>query len=282
MMCCAMAQHRSPPHKTNMKVFRYHTTLLIAFILLFFGQGICAQEVPHTEPPKVTKTKPIAIHHARAPYTPEARIHGVHGTVQISCVVGAVGKIIETKVIKGLPYGLTENSIQAALNMKFLPATVNGESVDFRFTLEFSFELLELSIDSIPLVLNYDFPFITSDTAKILAKEFCKQAPSSSTLMKWTIQCEALGTKSLLPQEQEEYLQLLKAAILTLPSNEQILYEVLLIKSQNNKMSESDLERAFDYKNRALSNLPTAQIKRFSALHNKAVRSGFTEFIQKK
>ncbi len=263
-----------------MKVVRSDTVILIALIILFLGKGICAQKVPPAEPAKAVKTNPKAIYRERASYTPEARIHGVHGTVLINCVVGSVGKIIETKVIKGLPYGLTENSIQAALNMKFLPATVNGEPVDFRFTLEFSFELTDLSVDLIPLVLNYDFPFITSNTAKILAKEFCKKAPNASTLMKWTIQCEALGTKSLLAQEQDEYVQLLKASILTLPPNEKDLYEVLLIKSQNNKLSASDLERAFEYKNRAISNLPAAQIKRFSELHNKAVRMGFAEFTQ--
>lgn len=244
--------------------------------------GLQAQEPNSIDPSKKVIAKPKILSMEKAKYTDEARSHGVHGTVVLSCLFGEIGKIIEISVIKGLPYGLTENAKAAALKIKFLPATENGEPVSTRMSIEFTFNLFAIDVDSIPLVLSYDFPFVTDKTAKILAKDFCKKTKETNDVLRWTIQCEGAGAKLLPPSELEEFLSLMNAGISALPPNEKILYEILLIKQQNGSLTSNDLERAFDYKNRGLGNLPEEKKKRFIELHNKAILLGFAEFTKRK
>jgi protein TonB len=51
---------------------------------------------------------------------------------------GEIGKIT---VVKGLPYGLTENAIDAAKRMKFEPAKKDGRAVTVLRPVEFSFSI---------------------------------------------------------------------------------------------------------------------------------------------
>jgi TonB family protein len=54
-----------------------------------------------------------------APYTQEAKDNKVEGTVLLDVVFGANDQIGEIKVIRGLPYGLTESAIEEAKKIRF-------------------------------------------------------------------------------------------------------------------------------------------------------------------
>jgi outer membrane biosynthesis protein TonB len=47
--------------------------------------------------------------------------------------------VTNIRVVTGLPDGLTEQAIEAAKKIKFIPATRNGRPVSMWFQLEFNF-----------------------------------------------------------------------------------------------------------------------------------------------
>jgi TonB family protein len=74
-------------------------------------------------------------------YTEEARKNQVVGTVILRAVFTADGSVKHILVIKALPNGLTEKSVQAAQRIKFVPAMLNGRPVSMFVQLEYSFNL---------------------------------------------------------------------------------------------------------------------------------------------
>jgi TonB family protein len=91
--------------------------------------------------PVVMRGKPTILYKERARYTEEARRHLLQGTVVLSVLFGADGHIHDIRTIKGLPYGLTENAIEAAKKIRFQPAMRYGKPVSVRTVLEFNFAL---------------------------------------------------------------------------------------------------------------------------------------------
>jgi bla regulator protein BlaR1 len=85
--------------------------------------------------------RPQITHKEKAGYTQEAKDEGVEGTVVLSIVFRSDGKVVGTKVIRGLPKGLTEEAIKAAEAIQFKPARKGNKAVSVRANLEFSFSL---------------------------------------------------------------------------------------------------------------------------------------------
>jgi TonB family protein len=74
-------------------------------------------------------------------YTEEARNHNVVGTVVLQAVLSHDGTVRSIMVVRGLKYGLTEKTIQAARKIKFVPATKDGRLVSMYIQLEYNFNL---------------------------------------------------------------------------------------------------------------------------------------------
>ncbi len=79
-------------------------------------------------------------------YTREARRFGVQGVVVLRVLLLADGKLDRVRVIKRLAFGLTENAIRAACQIKFKPAIKAGKEVSQWVTLEYGFRLANSSI----------------------------------------------------------------------------------------------------------------------------------------
>ena len=79
-------------------------------------------------------------------YTREARRVGVQGLVILKALLLPDGKIDRVKVVRRLPYGLTENAIRAACEVKFKPAMAGGKPVAQWVALEYGFRLADSSI----------------------------------------------------------------------------------------------------------------------------------------
>lgn len=79
-------------------------------------------------------------------YTEEARRMGVQGRVVLKLLLSADEKIDRIRVVKPLPYGLTENAIRSACKVKFKPAIKGGQPVDQWLTMEYGFTLAKSSI----------------------------------------------------------------------------------------------------------------------------------------
>jgi TonB family protein len=74
-------------------------------------------------------------------YTEEARANQVQGTVVLTAVFCRDGKVTNIEVVQGLPYGLTENTIETTRRIEFEPADKDGEPVSQRFRRECHFSL---------------------------------------------------------------------------------------------------------------------------------------------
>ncbi|HEX6732303.1 MAG TPA: energy transducer TonB [Pyrinomonadaceae bacterium] len=79
-------------------------------------------------------------------YTEEARRAGVRGIVILKLLLLPDGKIDRVKVVKRLPYGLTENAIRVACEVKFKPAIKEGRPVAQWAAIEYGFQLSGSSI----------------------------------------------------------------------------------------------------------------------------------------
>ena len=105
------------------------------------------------DPPTVTafETKEVDVkaeinERPQPRYTREARRVGVQGIVALKILLLPDGKIDRVRVVRRLPYGLTENAILAACEIKFKPAMKAGQPVAQWVTVQYGFRLAESSI----------------------------------------------------------------------------------------------------------------------------------------
>ena len=90
--------------------------------------------------PSVTENYKI-LSKPKAAYTPQARAKGIEGTVRLKVILlssGEIGRIIPAK---RLSYGLTEQAMEAARNIKFKPKRVDGMPKSAIATVEYRFEI---------------------------------------------------------------------------------------------------------------------------------------------
>jgi len=74
-------------------------------------------------------------------YTEEARKENITGAVILRVVFSRTGEVTNIHAIKTLPGGLTEKAIAAARQIRFVPATRNGQPVSMYVQLEYNFNL---------------------------------------------------------------------------------------------------------------------------------------------
>lgn len=72
-------------------------------------------------------------------YTADARKNEISGTVILIVVFAKTGQVQNIRVVSGLPYGLTEQAISAAKQIKFTPAMIDGTPVSMWMRLEYNF-----------------------------------------------------------------------------------------------------------------------------------------------
>jgi TonB family protein len=91
---------------------------------------------------KTKYSRPLfTVRKPRANYTDIARQNNISGKVKLLVVFRADGQIGDITVIQKLDGGLSEEAAEAARKIKFLPAQLNGKSVDITKTVEYSFTI---------------------------------------------------------------------------------------------------------------------------------------------
>jgi TonB family protein len=90
---------------------------------------------------KTVDSKPQPLNKPRPNYTEEARKNKIQGNVRVRALVGADGSVKQVRVASGLSDGLNEEAILAVKQMRFKPATKNGQPVPYWVTLEVEFNL---------------------------------------------------------------------------------------------------------------------------------------------
>jgi periplasmic protein TonB len=92
--------------------------------------------------PRKNSTKPTLISKTEPEYSEEARKAKVQGSVVLSIVVAASGRVTSVRVVHSLGLGLDERAIEAVRQWKFRAATVDGKSVATQAVVEVNFRLL--------------------------------------------------------------------------------------------------------------------------------------------
>jgi len=92
-------------------------------------------------PGKEVNLKPVVITKPEPIYTEDARKNQVTGTVVMRAVFSSSGVVTNIRVVAGLPYGLNEEALQAARQIRYVPAIKDGHFVSMYIQLEYNFNL---------------------------------------------------------------------------------------------------------------------------------------------
>lgn len=74
-------------------------------------------------------------------YTEQARKNSVEGVIRLQAILTASGKVTNIRVLRGLPDGLSEKALQAARQIRFIPAEKDGRAVSQWMLLEYNFSI---------------------------------------------------------------------------------------------------------------------------------------------
>ena len=85
--------------------------------------------------------KPVKLVYPAPRYTEIARKVRLEGLVVIQSTIDEQGNVVDATVLKGLQMGLSEAAIDAVLQWKFKPATLNGKPISVYFNLTVAFSL---------------------------------------------------------------------------------------------------------------------------------------------
>ena len=86
-------------------------------------------------------TPPQKIFFPSPRYTEEGRQARTQGVVILEAVVDAMGDVRRVKLLKGLPFGLSEEAVATAERWKFRPATKGGKPISVYLNLTIRFSL---------------------------------------------------------------------------------------------------------------------------------------------
>jgi len=97
---------------------------------------------PPRPPAPVGPTEGIKILSKPQPrYTDAARTNNVQGTVTLKVTFSASGQVTGVAPINGLPYGLTEQAIAAARQIRFEPPKRNGVPYSISKSIQYTFSI---------------------------------------------------------------------------------------------------------------------------------------------
>jgi len=89
-----------------------------------------------------TVMRPQVIRQVAPQMTAESRQHpGFSGTVILEAIIDRQGRVQNPRVLRGLPYGLSESAIAAVKQWSFKPATLNGRPVRVYYVLTVNFRV---------------------------------------------------------------------------------------------------------------------------------------------
>src|SRR5262245_35837497 len=219
--------------------------------------------------------KPKITYREKAKYTEEARDDVIHGTVALSVVFRSNGSISDVKVVSGLPYGLSESAIDAALKVRFEPGLKDGRPVSVRGILEFTFQLYDLNEKSIHKMLRNELPVLSKEAGQVMAKVIYQRGDrDSEKAWRFAQQCLEKGVSKLPQSEQEQLTSLTLEAVRGLDESDQQFYQKLMEKSKTEQLRDYEEMQITELRFRGIAKLPDEKSRRAEALYNKAATLG--------
>jgi len=99
------------------------------------------KDIDRVYPPLEVSVRARVLSKPEPQYTEEARRTGVTGTVILGVVFSRTGQVTNILAVQRLCCGLTEKAIAAARQIRFVPASRDGQAVSTRMQLEYNFNL---------------------------------------------------------------------------------------------------------------------------------------------
>jgi TonB family protein len=117
--------------------------LLLAIGMVSFVRPGRAEPAQSGEPYQVggEVNAPRILSKVEPAYTDEARDAKIEGTVVLTVVIDSDGTAHDFTLVKSVDPGLDQNAIDAVRQWEFAPATLHGEPVAVRATIEINFRL---------------------------------------------------------------------------------------------------------------------------------------------
>ena len=84
---------------------------------------------------------PELIRRVEPKYPDEAKSYRVSGVVILEATIDEAGTVTRTRVVKGLPFGLSEAATEAVANWRYKPATMDGKPVKVAYNVSVEFNL---------------------------------------------------------------------------------------------------------------------------------------------
>lgn len=85
--------------------------------------------------------RPRIIERVEPQYTEMARRARLEGTVIVEAVIDEAGRVVNVKILKGLPMGLDKSAVDAVSRWRFEPATLHGRAVKVFYSLTVNFRV---------------------------------------------------------------------------------------------------------------------------------------------
>jgi TonB family protein len=126
------------PSKSKVEEWAMRADALRDYVELSEADGDANQPHKIYQPREVT-TKARILTRSEPQLTAAALENHVSGTIVLRGVLAFDGKVRGIRVIKGLDYGLTEEAVRAARQIKFMPAMIDGKPVSQYFQVEYNF-----------------------------------------------------------------------------------------------------------------------------------------------
>lgn len=104
-------------------------------------KNLVLSEWPHIATNEKEVTKPVVVSKPAPSYSDEARKAGITGTVVLRVIFWSSGEVGNIVVVRGLSNGLTEQAVEAARHLTFIPATRDGAFVSHWMELQYNFGL---------------------------------------------------------------------------------------------------------------------------------------------
>ncbi len=98
-------------------------------------------DTPEAPPIVTLTTPPRVIYRVQPEYTQAAIGARTQGVVILQLQIDTEGRVAAVTVLRGLPFGLTENAVRAAEQWRFEPFMVNGRPVPALFQLSVRFNI---------------------------------------------------------------------------------------------------------------------------------------------
>jgi TonB family protein len=120
------------------------SVFIIAIICLFATFAVAQKAVRNKNVinTKVLNSPLLILSQPKAPYPyPETGTVCISGVVRLKVRFLETGKIGDIVTVSGLPYGASENAIEAAKKIKFKPAVKDGKPITVSKTVEYRFGL---------------------------------------------------------------------------------------------------------------------------------------------